>query len=90
MMHFKTILNRIYKFKRFVYGKCYFNDAEELIIELLPLKNSQAFCGRCKKTAPVYDHLTTRKFEFIPKDSPIMQKLLLEKHGDIALSKWLK
>jgi len=65
-MHLKTILNRICKFKRFVYGNCYFNDAEELIIELSPRKNSQAICSNCKASAPVYDHLTARKFEFIP------------------------
>jgi transposase len=65
-MHIKTVLNKIYKFKRFVFKKCRFDKNGRLIITIVPRKNSKAVCGDCRSEGPVYDSLEKRLFEFIP------------------------
>jgi transposase len=68
-MLIKTILNKCHKFKSFVYqsvilaGYC----GEEIIeVTIIPRKNSKAICSGCNTTAPGYDSLNERRFEFIP------------------------
>ena len=69
-MLLKTILNRCYKFKCFVYSEVKFSEYQgsaciEAYIE--PRKNSKAVCSGCQKPAPGYDESREpRKFEFIP------------------------
>lgn len=68
-MQLKTILNRVQKFKSFVYTDVeWVEDEEELAIEvtLQPRKNSRPVCSGCGKKGPGYDHRDTRTFEFIP------------------------
>jgi len=68
-MLIKTILNKCHKFKSFVYGKTYFSEDESrqvLKIEILPRKNSKGICSNCHQSAPGYDKLEEREFEFIP------------------------
>ncbi len=68
-MHIKTILNRVQKFKSFVYGTVrWVEDATEPTIEaeLRPRTNGQALCSDCGRKRPGYDTLPTRRFEFIP------------------------
>jgi transposase len=63
----KTILNKQYKFKSFIYGNCYFDKKKNaIIIDIIPRKNSKAVCSKCKKDAPLYDTRKERLFEFIP------------------------
>lgn len=67
----KTILNRCYKFKSFVYGSVKFIEKGEKIpaieVEIFPRKNSKMICSCCHKLAPGYDTLSNaRRFEFIP------------------------
>lgn len=68
-MLIKTILNKCYKFKSFVYQHvelvCY-KGAEVIEVTVLPRKNSQALCSVCSRPAPGYDQLGIRRFEFIP------------------------
>jgi transposase len=68
-MQLKTVLNRIHKFKSFVYSKIAFvqND-EELALEVTvePRANSQPVCSGCGQKRPGYDHLGERRFEFVP------------------------
>ena len=68
-MQLKTILNKCYKFKCFVYGKVrpVFRNGEECLeIDVVPRRNSKAICSCCGKSAPLYDQLDVRRFEFIP------------------------
>ena len=68
-MHIKTILNRVQKFKSFVYGPVrWVEDASEPTIEaeLRPRTNGRALCSGCGRKRPGYDTLPTRRFQFIP------------------------
>lgn len=68
-MQVKTILNRVQKFKSFVYTAVQFVDAAgEPVIEaeLRPRANSQAACSACGCQAAGYDTLPVRRFEFVP------------------------
>lgn len=64
-MQLKTILNRLEKQSGFVYGDGkWCGDAIE--IELTPRKKSKPICSGCGKRRPGYDHLPTRRFEYVP------------------------
>lgn len=68
-MLIKTILNKCYKFKSFIYGKVDFTiirNREAIKIEIHPRRNSHAICSGCHIAAPLYDKLHPRLFEFIP------------------------
>jgi transposase len=68
-MQLKTILNRVQKFKSFVYGHIYWVEgaAEPTVeVELHPRKNSRPVCSVCGQKGPGYDKLPTRRYEFIP------------------------
>jgi transposase len=65
----KTILNRVQKFKSFVYGAIHWaEEATEptIEVEVHPRSNSRAICSGCGRRRPGYDTLPTRRFEFIP------------------------
>ncbi len=66
-MIIKTILNKVQKFKHFIYAKVELVDqCDKKIVEIsvLPRKNSKAMCSECKMAAPLYDKLSFRRFEF--------------------------
>lgn len=68
-MHIKTILNRVQKYKSFVYGTIKWIDTggvPELEVDIKARANSQAICSICECKASGYDHLPSRRFEFIP------------------------
>ena len=68
-MQLKTILNHVQKYKSFVYGKITWIDTggiPELEVEIKPRANSQPICSVCSCKASGYDHLPSRRFEFIP------------------------
>lgn len=68
-MQLKTILNRVQRFKSFVYGSVrWANDAEEpaIEVELHARANSRGICSGCARRRPGYDRLSQRCFEFIP------------------------
>lgn len=68
-MQLKTILNRVQKFKSFVYGAIrWAEEASEPMIEVEvhPRSNSRAICSGCGRKRPGYDTLPARRFEFIP------------------------
>jgi len=64
----KTILNKCYKFKSFVYGNIHFcEETESIHVEITPRLNSSIICSKCGNHAPGYDTiLTPRYFKFIP------------------------
>jgi transposase len=68
-MQLKTILNRVQKFKSFVYGSIrWVEDAREpaLEVELIARTNGRAICSGCGCHGGGYDRLPARRFEFIP------------------------
>ncbi|MDX2208707.1 MAG: ISL3 family transposase [Gemmatimonadales bacterium] len=68
-MHLKTILNRVPKFKSFVYTSVrWAEDAREPTLEtvLRPRAQGRAICSGCGCRRPGYDTLPERRFEFIP------------------------
>jgi len=68
-MQIKTILNRVQKFKSFVYGAVRWVEGSTgpaLEVELQPRSNSRGVCSGCSRERPGYDRLPVRRFEFVP------------------------
>lgn len=68
-MRLQTILNRVEKYKSFVYGAAQFEeqpDGAALVVRLRPRKGSRPECSGCGSRGPVYDRLDERRFEFVP------------------------
>jgi transposase len=68
-MQIKTILNRVQKFKSFVYGAVRWVEGAAvptLEVEIQPRSNSRPVCSECGHRRPGYDTLPERRFEFIP------------------------
>jgi hypothetical protein len=68
-MQIKTILNRVQKFKSFVYGAIRWVEGAAvptLEVEIQPRLNSRPVCSGCGRQRPGYDRLPERRFEFIP------------------------
>jgi transposase len=68
-MQLKTILNRVQKFKSFVYTTARWIEHRgqpALEVEIEPRANGQALCSGCERPRPGYDKLPTRRFEFVP------------------------
>jgi hypothetical protein len=57
-MFVKTILNRVEKFKSFVYGECIFEKIGKnasIIVEDAARKNARGLCPECHKPSPSCD-----------------------------------
>jgi transposase len=68
-MQLKTILNRVQKFKSFIYGNVSWVEsggALALIIEIAARSNSRPVCSGCGRRRPWYDTQGLRRFEFVP------------------------
>lgn len=68
-MQIKTILNRVQKFKSFVYKKVRWlgsDSAPELEVEVVERSNSQPICSTCLCPGAGYDRQPPRRFEFVP------------------------
>ncbi|MCP4766921.1 MAG: hypothetical protein GY875_11685 [Gammaproteobacteria bacterium] len=68
-MQIKTILNRVQKFKSFVYGAVHLVEGTSvptLEVELQPRLNSRPICSGCGYKRSGYDRSRERLFEFIP------------------------
>lgn len=68
-MQLKTILNRVQKFKSFVYTKARWTGSAaepELEVEVAERANGRALCSGCGCPRPGYDRLPARRFEFVP------------------------
>jgi transposase len=65
----KTILNRVQKFKSFVYKSVRWvesTESPELEVEVVERTNGRAICSECGCQRPGYDRLPPRRFEFVP------------------------
>jgi hypothetical protein len=68
-MQLKTILNRVEKYKSFVYGEVkLLKEGDDLRIEVKieARANGRALCSGCEWPAAGYDRLAERQFEFVP------------------------
>ena len=66
LMHVKTILNRLTKFKGFVVSNVTFNNKDELEIRIRPRKHSCPICSGCGVAGSSYDQRSARHYEFVP------------------------
>ena len=68
-MRIQTILNRVEKFKSFVYreaGLEKHDDGLALVVQIAPRKNNRPSCSGCGRRGRPYDRLEERRFEFVP------------------------
>ncbi|MCK4620591.1 MAG: ISL3 family transposase [Desulfuromonadales bacterium] len=68
-MLIKTLLNKVERFKSFVYGSvCVLlvDGTEALVIDIEPRRNSRPICPECDKRRTVYDRQPQRLFEYLP------------------------
>lgn len=68
-MLIKTLLNKVERFKSFIYGSSELatvDGADALIIDLKPRKNSKPVCPECGKRCKTYDTQSFRLFEYVP------------------------
>jgi transposase len=68
-MQLKTILNRVERYKSFVYAKAVFKErGDGLAIEVAvrPRKGSRPICSKCGRVGPGYDRQKARRYEFVP------------------------
>lgn len=65
-MLIKTLLNRSYKLKGFIYGKTWLRNDDTVMIEIHHRQGSKGQCSHCDKKSPTYDHLRERRFRFVP------------------------
>ena len=69
-MQLQTILNRVQRYKGFVYESAYWvkkKAGPALEVKLRPRANSKPICSSCGKAGPGYDRdQEARRFEFIP------------------------
>jgi transposase len=68
-MQLKTILNRVQKFKSFVYSNARWTgnaESPDLEVEVTERANGRPVCSGCNQAGPAYDRLPRRRFEFVP------------------------
>jgi transposase len=68
-MRIQTILNRVEKFKSFVYGEASLEEADDgpaLVFQIEARKNGRPVCSGCGRRGRSYDRLEERRFEFVP------------------------
>ena len=65
-MRLKTLLNKCYSFKSFVYKNARIEGCDEVIVKVDTRKNSKPICGECHHPGTDYDRQPERRFEFIP------------------------
>lgn len=65
----KTVLNSVHPLKSFVYGDVRLAGAgarQCIEATIIHRANAKGRCSRCLRPCPGYDHLPTRRFEFVP------------------------
>ena len=68
-MLIKTLLNKVERFKSFIYGNSRISTVdgfEALVIDIKPRKSSKPECPECGKRGKAYDTQPARLFEYVP------------------------
>jgi transposase len=84
-MRIQTILNRVEKFKSFVYGEARLEErggGPALVVPMEPRKNGRPFCSGCGRRGRTYDRLEERRFEFVPVWGVVVFLAYRRRRGD--------
>lgn len=68
-MLIKTLLNKVERFKSFIYGTAsvmLVDGGEALVIDIEPRRNSRPICPECSQRRSTYDRQPARLFEYLP------------------------
>lgn len=67
-MRLQTVLNRVHRQRAFVYGepRLFEDGGPQIVVPVVPRKNSRPTCSGCKRPGGHYDTLSERRFEFVP------------------------
>jgi len=65
-MRLITLLNHCERFPGFVYVKARLAEQRTIEIDVRPRRGSKPVCSICHQRGPVYDHLSVRRFDFVP------------------------
>lgn len=68
-MLIKTLLNKVERFKSFIYGTAsvmLVDGGEALVIDIEPRRNSRPICPECGQRRSTYDRQPSRLFEYLP------------------------
>jgi transposase len=65
-MRLITLLNHCERFPGFVYVKARLAEQRTIEIDVRPRRGSKPLCSICHQRGPVYDHLSVRRFDFVP------------------------
>lgn len=68
-MLIKTLLNKVERFKSFIYGESRLgtvSGVDALIIDIKPRRNSRPICPECGKRGRTHDKQRARLFEYVP------------------------
>jgi len=68
-MLIKTLLNKVERFKSFIYGESRLGTVggvDALIIDIKPRRNSRPICPECGKRGRTHDKQRARLFEYVP------------------------
>jgi transposase len=68
-MLIKTLLNKVERFKSFIYGTAsvmLVDGGEALVIDIAPRRNSRPICPECRQRRSTYDRQPARLFEYLP------------------------
>jgi len=68
-MLIKTLLNKVERFKSFVYGSVsvmLVAGTEAVVIDIEPRRNSRPICPECRKGCMIYDRQPYRLYEYLP------------------------
>ncbi len=92
-MLLKTILNRVQKYKGFIYKSISWNTTQTeptIEVHVVARSNSRPRCSGCGRQRPGYDTRNPRRFEFIPSQWHSLKKLAHSlKKTDLCLH-WLE
>jgi len=68
-MLIKTLLNKVERFKSFIYGTAsvmLVDGGEALVIDIKPRRNSRPICPECGQRRSTFDRQPSRLFEYLP------------------------
>lgn len=65
-MLIKTLLNKCYPIKNFVYEDQTRLEGKSVVVTIKERKNSRGLCSQCLKPSPGYDRLKARRYRFVP------------------------
>ena len=91
-MLIKTVLNRIEKFKSYVYGEVTIDERDGMtavVIDIRARKNSPAICSLCGERRAGYDRLESRLYEYVPCGGSRYFSVIRQGEWHVLRMEWL-